>query len=873
MKKKLLRSVICFLLAALLITECNLSAVTALASEITDEGMEDEESKEVTEEDEEIIEETEDVVEDIPTASSYLYPFEEAVTALEELAKEREIPAVVYLAENVVLRMLPEEASEPLKELVTGDVVYIIGAGQDAEYNIWYQVTYVNEIEEVTGYIRKDNIACADEEFAKWQENYVRSIAMFSRMRSGVSYSDVEMFPESYQDALYELKQKHPNWIFVKMNTKLDWKYVVGTQVGNNSWIWASTAEESWKNGMTGDPSWAYASEGIIKYYLDPRNWLSERDVFQFELLGYSSQYHTVENVENILAGSFMANKVVENGKTYAQTFVELGKVTGVSPFLMAARVRQEQGTNGNSALISGTYKGYEGYYNYYNIGAYGNTVLETVVNGLKKAKDMGWDSRYKSLQAGAKFLGAEYVKAGQDTLYLQKFDVDDRMYGTCYHQYMQNIQAPYSEAKNVYKAYNNKGLLSQAFIFRIPVYNNMPSKASVCPGQEDKITLSSTQIDNLQADSEITLHPYVNGKEANGLQWIFTSSDESVATVDNNGVVKALKSGETTITCKNAEDLDNPNVGICKIKVITTDIDLSKLEIPVLEEITYDPAGKLKDIILPKGYTWVNPEMVPTAAKAAYGVIYNPDEEKYNPITFDLNLKVNKRKVTSSDYSIPVNLEGGAGRELRAVVLPNGFAWNNPEEKLASTVGTKEYLASYNPDYINYESAVDIKIPVKIICEKHEFGEWEVTAPSCDKDGVKLRKCVICNEKEELILEKTNHHYVSEITKEATETNEGIRTYECEDCGYVYTESIPKLPQTHKHSYEEYVTKKASCTEKGEKTFECSCGDVYTEVIEAKGHKVENGRCQYCGYTDITETPKEDNNPGENGGNEGSDS
>ena len=856
MKKKLLRSIICFLLAAMMITECNLSAVTVLAAEITDETKEEEE-----------------IIAEMPTASSYLYPFEEAVTALENLAAERDIQAMVYLADSVTLRMLPEETGEPVKNLVSGDVVSIIGAGQDAEYNIWYQVAYVDEIEEVTGYIRKENIACVDEEFVKWQESYVRSISMFSRMRSGVSYSDVEMFPESYQDALYELKQKHPNWIFVKMDTRLDWKSVVKSQIGENSWIWASTSEASWKNGMTGDPSWAYASEGIIKYYLDPRNWMSEKDIFQFELLGYYSQYHTVENVETILAGSFMANKVVENGKTYAQTFVELGQVTGVSPFLMAARVRQEQGTHGNSALISGTYKGYEGYYNYYNIGAYGSNVEQTIINGLKKAQKENWNSRYKSLKDGAKFLGAEYVKAGQDTLYLQKFDVDNRMYGTCYHQYMQNIQAPYSEARSVHKAYSNKGLLNQAFIFRIPVYNNMPSKASVCPGQEDKITLSSTQIDNLQVDSEITLHPYVNGKEAEGVEWIFASSDESVATVDSNGLVKALKSGETTITCKNAEDPENPNVGTCKIKVITTDIDFSKLEVPVLEEVTYDPEMKLSEIALPQGYTWVNPEMIPTVAKTAYGVTYNPDEEKYNPISFDLNLTVNKRKVTSSDYSIPTGLEGGAGRELRAIVLPSGFTWNNPEEKLASVVGTKEYLASYNPDHANYESAVDIKISVKIVCEKHEFGDWEVTEASCEKDGLKVRKCIICSEKEELVLEKTGHHYTSEITEEATEEKEGTRTYTCEDCDSTYTESIPKLPQTHKHSYEEYVTKKASCTEKGEKTFECSCGDIYTEIIEAKGHKVENGRCQYCGYADAIETPKDDNKPSEDISNTGGNS
>ena len=42
-----------------------------------------------------------------------------------------------------------------------------------------------------------------------------------------------------------------------------------------------------------------------------------------------------------------------------------------------------------------------------------------------------------------------------------------------------------------------------------------------------------------------------------------------------------------------------------------------------------------------------------------------------------------------------------------------------------------------------------------------------------------------------------------------------------------------------HIHSYEEKITKKATCTEDGLKTFTCSeCGDYYTEIIKAGGHR-----------------------------------
>jgi len=860
MRKKVFKNLICFLLAVIMITECNVGAFITYAAEIIQEEVSDEI----------VIQKNEE--EFRPTGSSYLYPFEEAVTTLETMAAERKIQAVVYLADSIILRTLPEDRSEPVKILSSGDVVNIIGVGQDTEYNIWYRISYVDEIEEVTGYIRKENVACVDKEFIKWQDNYVRSISMWNRMRSGVSYSDVDMFPESYQDALMKLKEEHPNWIFVKMNTNIDWTTLVKSQIGNRSWIWAPTAKENWKNGMTSTTNWAYASEGIIKYYLEPRNWLGEKNIFQFELLGYDSQYHTVENVESILNGTFMANKVVENNLTYAQTFVELGKVTGVSPFLMAARVRQEQGVNGTGALISGTYAGYEGYYNYYNIGATGKTDKETIINGLKKAVEKGWNTRYKALKGGAEFLGGEYINAGQDTLYLQKFDVDNRMYGVFSHQYMQNIQAPYTEARSVYKAYNNKGLLNQAFIFRIPVYNNMQTKAVVLPGEEDKITLSSTNIDNLQVDSEVTLRPYVNGKEAEGVEWKFTSSDESIAKVDNSGVVKALKPGEVTITCENAMDMENTIAGTCKIKVILADIDISKIEIPVLVTVTYDPDATLKTVKLPEGYSWLNPDMKLLVSQNKYSVVYCPDEGKYNPITFDITLIVNKRQITSAEYVIPTDLIGGAGRELGSVALPAGFYWNDPTQMLPDTIGTNEYYASYNFDSDNYETVTDIKISVKIVCEKHRYSEWEVEEATCEENGNKVRHCKICQYKEELVLEKTGHHYESVITEEATEEKEGSRTYTCKNCGSNYIESISKLPSTHVHEYEEEVTKKASCTESGLKTYICSCEDKYTEIIEATGHKMDNGHCQNCGYTEAVETPKEENKPSDGGSKDESD-
>ena len=42
---------------------------------------------------------------------------------------------------------------------------------------------------------------------------------------------------------------------------------------------------------------------------------------------------------------------------------------------------------------------------------------------------------------------------------------------------------------------------------------------------------------------------------------------------------------------------------------------------------------------------------------------------------------------------------------------------------------------------------------------------------------------------------------------------------------------------KTHPHKYSSKVTKEATCTTDGTKTYTCSCGDTYTETIKATGH------------------------------------
>ena len=209
---------------------------------------------------------------------------------------------------------------------------------------------------------------------------------------------------------------------------------------------------------------------------MDPRNFLNETDIFQFESLSFNKS-QTKSGVNAILSGTFMAKTVTDSDKTtlnYADSFMKIGELTGVSPYHLASRVRQEQGLNGTSSLISGTYKGYEGYFNYFNVGAAGVTSTLVIQNGLAYAKKAGWDTRYKALLGGSQLLAKNYIAVGQDTLYFQKFNVVNakNLYG---HQYMSNLTAAYTEGRKLGQGYTDK---QQAFVFRIPVYKSMPASA-----------------------------------------------------------------------------------------------------------------------------------------------------------------------------------------------------------------------------------------------------------------------------------------------------------------------------------------------------------------------------------------------------------
>lgn len=375
-------------------------------------------------------------------------------------------------------------------------------------------------------------------------------------------------FPESYVHDLAVLHALYPNWVFEPVKTGLDWDTVIENESYAGRNLIYKTADDAKKSYASSEYNW-YTNEWTIRdssgwvtvhpdylaYCMDPRNFFNATNIFMYESLSYSSS-HNVAGVNAILSGTFMTTDVANGDGTmlnYATAFMTIAQASGVSPYHLASRVRQEQGVNGTSSMISGTYTGYEGYYNYFNIGAYGtgNTVY---TRGLTYAKEKGWDTRYKSLLGGAEFIAKNYIGVGQDTLYTQKFDVISQG-GLYTHQYMTNVEAAISESKSVAKAYTDK---TQAFVFKIPVYNNMPEE----PVQ---FTASGNRNNYLKSLSVtgLSLTPTFDGAKTtysviveNGVSSITVAAEPvvSTSTVTGTGTFKlAVGTNKFKINCKSA--------------------------------------------------------------------------------------------------------------------------------------------------------------------------------------------------------------------------------------------------------------------------------------------------------------------------------
>ena len=401
-------------------------------------------------------------------------------------------------------------------QVASGQKVTVIAFAYADTGTVWYKVAFTVDGCEYCGYVFGSYISLS-EKYPLTDKN--NSGSLHYKSSESVDTSSgyaAELrkagFPESYIPYLLELHKQHPTWRFKAQQTGISWSDAIEGEntLGNN--LIEQNKGESWLSYMSGSYSWGTAkfksfdgrewmmiNSAGLQYFMDPRNWLNETYIFMFEDLTYDPETQTIEGVEKILKGTVMSGASFTytdaNGKkktiSYAQAFMDAAKYSGVSPYHLASRVKQEVTSGGKfSKSATGDVAGFEGYYNFYNIGAYNSTAaLGAIKNGLKFSKYGGtnaslnqsckipWDNQYDAIVGGAYYIGSTYIRKGQNTAYLQKYNVTKA--NTYTHQYMSNAQAPRSESVRVAQAYRDMGVMDTMTItFSIPVYKNMPGGA-----------------------------------------------------------------------------------------------------------------------------------------------------------------------------------------------------------------------------------------------------------------------------------------------------------------------------------------------------------------------------------------------------------
>ena len=558
---------------------------------------------------------------------------------------------------------------QAIGRLAAGASIQVLGEQRGTDGKTWYQIRFSGTGgTEQTGYVSAE---------------YVRLPVSYTTDSDFEAKLSAEGFPESYKNGLRQLHAQYPNWVFKAKKTGLDWNTVIENEalLGRNlvssgsisSWKSVESGAYNWDNstwtGFDGS-NWVAASEDIIRYYMDPRNFLDDTYVFQFLSHEYNSSTQTRDGLAKMVEGSFLSGTTDSTGtgsstgstgasgpsgssgssggvskdgpgrsqgkdqdvnhgpgvsgssrnsgspagstgevsleaphasvtprnhnlvmtgigvgeapgsssqntgapsgssgsnapsssgspntggpgvssgsggsdsnvsvgqapesggqasgtgssqtsgpsgssssqnagpssgpsssgsssgtpssntgsgsKLYVDIIMDAAAQSGVSPYVLAVMILQEQGTNGGSPLISGNYSGYPGYYNFFNVEAYQSGSMSAIQTGLRYASQSGsygrpWDTVEKSIIGGAQNYGDNYVKAGQNTFYLKKFNVQgSNLYK---HQYMTNIQGAASEAERLSKAYSS--VKDSALEFQIPVYNNMLETACAAP-------------------------------------------------------------------------------------------------------------------------------------------------------------------------------------------------------------------------------------------------------------------------------------------------------------------------------------------------------------------------------------------------------
>ena len=394
---------------------------------------------------------------------------------------------------------------------------------------------------------------------------FQNSISFAGTITNNIDGINESKYP-GVKSLIKNLQSKHSNYEFKVYYTGIDWTEAITREYQGhggspkNLFNAAKNYKGKWYCPICGsktyDTGWYCASIDAIKYMMDPRNSLDEVSVYQFKNL--ETPDVNANNIKTVINKKYSSYSYINN-QTAINAIVNASSTYNLNGYSILAKIVNEQG-KGTSPLVTGAgYNGqYVGYYNFFNVGAYGNGTSTVITNGLKYAKNQGWNSVQNSILGGANYYKSSYIGKGQNTLHYQRFNV---VYTTSLfsHQYQQDIMGAQTGGTLLYNYYvASSTVASVKHTFIIPLYENMPATPCARPSTTENSTLryedgtvKTNKIPVRAAPATGSIIAYLNTNEkvkvleqasktsSDGKYWdvIVTNTDGTYGYVERSGI------------------------------------------------------------------------------------------------------------------------------------------------------------------------------------------------------------------------------------------------------------------------------------------------------------------------------------------------
>ena len=127
-----------------------------------------------------------------------------------------------------------------------------------------------------------------------------------------------------------------------------------------------------------------------------------------------------------------------------------------------------------------------------------------------------------------------------------------------------------------------------------------------------------------------------------------------------------------------------------------------------------------------------------------------------------------------------------------------------------------------------------------EIAKKEHTWDSGTVTkAASCTATGTRTYKCKVCGETKSETISKTEHNYQWVVVIKSTCTSGGKEEKKCTVCGYAIDGH--ETPSNGGHNWQVTSVKNPTCTTNGATNYKCTkCGETKSETIPAPGHNYQ---------------------------------